>query len=122
MGMKSIPQLQIIVYGIIKGMSSIGYILLLLLFVFYFFGILSIELFGRNDPWHFGNLFVALLTLFRIATGEDWTDIMYINSYGCEHYGYSSPTLSSLCTESKGLGAFAYIYFIIFFFIASLCI
>ena len=30
-----------------------------------------------------------MLSLYRIATGEDWTDIMYINMYGCKRYGYS---------------------------------
>ena len=34
---------------------------------------------------------VALLSLFRVATGEDWTDVMYISIYGCEFYGYDGP-------------------------------
>ena len=28
-----------------------------------------------------------MLTLFRCATLEDWTDVMYINIYGCHRYG-----------------------------------
>ena len=35
-----------------------------------------------------GSLQIALLSLFRAATCEDWTDIMYINMLGCENYGY----------------------------------
>jgi len=46
-------------------------------------------LFQLNDPWHFGSLHMTMLTLFRCATGEDWTDVMYINSYGCDKFGYS---------------------------------
>ena len=47
----------------------------------------GIYLFGANDPWHFGDLATAMLTLFRCATLEDWTDVMYINIYGCHRYG-----------------------------------
>lgn len=28
-----------------------------------------------------------MLTLFRIATQEDWTDIMYFNMFGCDKWG-----------------------------------
>jgi len=31
---------------------------------------------------------MAINTLFRCATLEDWTDVMYINMYGCKDYGY----------------------------------
>jgi voltage-gated sodium channel len=120
--MKSIPQLQVIVYGLLKGMSSISYIMLLLCFVFYTFGVTSIIFFRANDPWHFGSLGTSMVTLFRVATGEDWTDVMYINMYGCAAYGYESDALAPMCTASKGLGLAAAVYFIFFFFIASLCI
>ena len=45
-------------------------------------------LFGENDPSHFGNLQLALVSLFRAATMDDWTDIMYINMLGCDRWGY----------------------------------
>ena len=41
-------------------------------------------LFKVNDPWHFGSLHVAMLSLFRASTLEDWTDLMYINILGCD--------------------------------------
>ena len=37
--------------------------------------------------FHFETLPTAIITLFRMATMEDWTDVMYINYYGC----YSQP-------------------------------
>jgi hypothetical protein len=40
-----------------------------------------------DDPFHFGDLGSAMLTLFRIATQEDWTDIMYFNMFGCDKWG-----------------------------------
>ena len=45
-------------------------------------------LFAKNDPMHFGNLQLSLLTLFRASTLDDWTDIMYVNMYGCDRHEY----------------------------------
>jgi len=42
--------------------------------------------FGANDPLHFRSVPIALLSLFRAATLEDWTDIMYISIFGCDTY------------------------------------
>ena len=39
-------------------------------------------MFGKNDPIHMGTLHIAFLTLFRCATLEDWTDVMYISMQG----------------------------------------
>ncbi len=87
---KKIPQLQMIVMGLIGGMKSIAYILLLLMIVFYLFAIMGIYAFGLNDAYHFGNLTRAIFSLFRASTLEDWTDIMYINIFGCGGYEYDS--------------------------------
>ena len=83
---RKIPPLQRIVRGIAGGMSSIGYILLLMFIVFYLYAIVGFYIFGESDPFHFGNVPNAMLILYRIATLENWTDIMYINLYGCEVY------------------------------------
>ena len=84
--LKKIPQLQMIVMGLVGGLSSIVYIVILLLLVFYLYAISGVMAFSDNDPWHFGSLHLAMLSLFRAATLEDWTDIMYINMYGCAEY------------------------------------
>lgn len=83
---KKIPQLHMIVMGLIGGIKSIGYIILLLLLVFYLYAVAGMYAFRNNDPWHFGNLFTAMNTLFRLATLEDWTDVMYINYFGCDEF------------------------------------
>ena len=73
----------------VGGVKSIGYIMLLLFLVFYLFGIFGIIMFRdtfQTDPWHFQNLGVAMLSLFRAATLEDWTDLMYLSYYGCAHF------------------------------------
>ncbi len=87
---KKIPALQMIIMGLVGGMVSIGYIMLLLMIVLYLFGIIGYMLFGNNDPWHFGTLSRALMTLFRASTLEDWTDIKYINYFGCDSPYYDS--------------------------------
>jgi len=86
---KSLPQLQVIVIALLKGFKSIGFIGIILFMCFYIFAIAAMILFSENDPFHFGTLHAALVSLFRASTLEDWTDIMYINMYGCESYGYN---------------------------------
>merc|ERR1719183_1417862 len=79
-----------IVMGLIGGFKSIGYIMFLLFIVLYLFGIIGMMLFGMNDPFHFGSLGDSIITLFRASTLEDWTDIMYINFFGCDSRMYDS--------------------------------
>ena len=88
---KAVKSLQMILAGLYKGAAAIGYILLLLLLVFYLFGIVAMIMFRGNDPQHFGTLGLTLLSLFRMATLEDWTDVMYINMFGCDIFGYGDP-------------------------------
>ena len=73
---KKVPKLQSIVGGLAKGLSSCVYIAFLLFLVFYIFAIAGIMFFGENDPLHFRTVPIALLSLFRSVTLEDWTDIM----------------------------------------------
>ena len=49
-------------------------------------------MFKGNDRLHFGSLELSMLSLFRVVTLEDWTDIMYIQMYGSDVYSYPSPT------------------------------
>ena len=104
-----------------------------MLIIFYMFAVVAVQCFGKNDPAHFGDIGISMLTLFRsrcththtrpsmlvrahtqcartptctthanrtcskitaflllflnsCATLEDWTDVMYINMYGCDDY------------------------------------
>ena len=98
--------------------------------LFYLFAILAVMLFGKNDPYHFASLHLAFLSLWRSATGEDWTDLMYIGMYGCapnETIGvstgggfYNDDLFRDLCTSSKELGGIAAIFHITFFILAGL--
>ncbi|XP_010629364.1 cation channel sperm-associated protein 4 isoform X1 [Fukomys damarensis] len=54
------------------GMAQIG---VLILFVMLVFALLGVTLFGESVPIHFGNLGVALYTLFVCLTQDGWVDI-----------------------------------------------
>lgn len=92
----ALPKLQILVSALLKSIPSMGYVSIFLSILFYIYGVAAVFIFGGNDPVHFGNLQTSLLSLFRVVTLEDWTDIMYIAMKGCNNYGYSG--LESLCT------------------------
>ena len=86
----AIDNLQVILLGLSAGFGSIGYIMILMTLVYYLFAIMAIMLYGQNDVPEFKNLDTAMLTLFRVSTMEDWTDVMYINMLGCANYGFGS--------------------------------
>ena len=45
--------------------------------IFYIYAAVGSLLFAEINPVLWGDLAVAMLTLFRIMTFEDWTDVMY---------------------------------------------
>ena len=83
---EKVRKLHSIVQGLVKGISSVGWIGLMLFLVYYIFAIGAVIFFGDNDPLHFRSLPIALLSLFRASTMEDWTDIMYVNMFGCRDF------------------------------------
>jgi len=85
----AIPKLQLLVTCLLKSLPSMFYVSILLFLLFYVYGAMAVFLFGENDPIHFRNLQTSILSLFRVVTLEDWTDVMYINMYGSDAYGYS---------------------------------
>jgi voltage-gated sodium channel len=77
----------------------------LLLLLFYIYAVMAVFGFGGNDPIHFGSLSLAMLSLFRAVTMDGWSDMMFINMYGCDHYGYDG--MMEFCTQpaASPLGA-----------------
>ena len=78
------PELTVILAGFRDGMSTVGFIMLLLMFQFYVWAIAGIYMFGQNDPGHFGTLSVAMISLMRMATLSGWHELLYIQMYGCD--------------------------------------
>jgi len=73
----TIPELRLIVTTLIRSIPSMGHVILLMSIIFYIYGIAGYHLFHEHDPIHWETLGLSLLTLFRIVTLEDWTDVMY---------------------------------------------
>lgn len=115
-----IPELRLLVETLLRSMSSIIYVGLFLVLLFYIFGTMGVFLFRGNDPIHFGNLPIAILTLFRIVTLEDWTDVMYINMFGCDKYGYDGN--EALCTNPHEMPLGSALYFVSFVAIGTMII
>ena len=108
----SLPKLQVLVSALFKSIPSMGYISLLLLLLFYVYAVFGTFLFRANDPVHFADLPTSMLTMFRVVTLEDWTDIMYINMQGSANYGYDG--LEHLTENSKAMPMIAASFFVSF--------
>lgn len=117
---RALPQLQILVSALLKSIPSMGYVALLLGILFYLYAVAAVFLFGANDPVHFKDLPLAMLSLFRVVTGEDWTDLMYIQMYGCDAYGYGG--MEQLCTAPKAYPVFGAIFFVTFMLVGAMVI
>ena len=95
----AVPQLQLIVSALLRSIPSMGYVGVLLLLNHYVFCCDWRLSFSRNDPVHYCDLPRSMLTLFRVLTLEDWTDVMYINMYGSDSY----PDYEGLSTIDTGI-------------------
>jgi voltage-gated sodium channel len=73
----TLPELRLIVATLVRSIPSMGHVLALMSIIFYVYGVAGYHLFHDVDPTHWRNLGISLLSLFRIVTLEDWTDIMY---------------------------------------------
>jgi len=71
------PELRLIVETLVRSIPSMLHITILMGILFFIYGVLGFHLFHEHDPTHWRNLAYSLLTLFRIVTLEDWTDVMY---------------------------------------------
>ena len=115
---KALPKLQMLVGALLKSIPSMGYVSILLLLLFYIYAVAGVFFWGENDPTHFRDLQTSMLSLFRVVTLEDWTDIMYINMYGCENYGYNGTM--DLCVSSNASPLGAAMYFVSFVLIGTM--
>ena len=108
---RALPKLRILVIGLLMSFQSIGYgnalgaakgcaqmwlvtcllhsyVMLMVFLLFYLWAVVGVIFLAENDPFNFGNLHLAFLALWRSATGDDWTDMMYTAFYGCKSHLY----------------------------------
>jgi voltage-gated sodium channel len=72
-----IPELRMLLNSLIKAMPQLGYVLLMMFIIFYIYAAVGSTFFATINPDLWGDIAVSLLTLFRVMTFEDWTDVMY---------------------------------------------
>jgi voltage-gated sodium channel len=72
-----IPELRILLGAFLTAIPRMGYVSLLMFIIFYIYAAMGSIFFEHINPELWNNISIAMLTLFRIATFEDWTDIMY---------------------------------------------
>lgn len=92
-----IARLRHLVESLIRALPSIGWIVVLLLMVFYIFAVMGTKLFGEQFPAYFGHLGASLYTLFQVMTLESWS------------HGISRPVMAEF--------PYAWIYFLTFILI-----
>jgi len=98
---RALPKLQVLVGALLRSIPSMAYVSLLLILLFYVYAVAATFMFAGNDPVHFGDLPTSMESLFRVVTLEDWTDLMYINQYGCDEYHYINEGIGHLCTQPE---------------------
>jgi voltage-gated sodium channel len=72
-----VPELRLLINALLKAIPRMGYIALLMFVIFYIYAAIGSMYFERINPQLWGDVSIAMLTLFRVATFEDWTDVMY---------------------------------------------
>lgn len=93
-----VPELRILINSLLKAIPRMGYIALLMFVIFYIYAAIGSILFHSINEFLWGDVTHALLTLFRVATFEDWTDVMY---------------------ETMTVHPYSWIYYITFIFLAA---
>jgi voltage-gated sodium channel len=96
---KNVPKLRVIIEALIKSIPSIGWIMILLMTVFYIFAVLATNLYGAAFPHWFGTIGESMFTLFQVMTLESWAT------------GIARPMMEQM--------PFAYFFFIPFILIAT---
>lgn len=92
------PELKSIIDMLIKAIPSIVDIVILMFVIFYIYAIIGNFYFAELPSGLWKDFLVSMLTLFRVLTFEDWTDVMY---------------------EAMEVYSWAWIYFVSFVIIAA---
>ncbi|MGB2741944.1 MAG: ion transporter [Cognaticolwellia sp.] len=72
-----VPELRLLINALISAIPRMGYIALLMFVIFYIYAAVGSILFSQINTVLWGDVSISMLTLFRVATFEDWTDVMY---------------------------------------------
>ncbi len=93
-----IPELRVLMNAFLHAIPRMGYVSLMMFIIFYIYAAMGSIFFERINPDLWENITISMLTLFRVATFEDWTDVMY---------------------ETMGVYPLSWIYYLSFIFIVA---
>lgn len=132
---RRIQALQVIINGLLSGMSSIFFITILLSLVYYMYAVLGVFIFRESDPFFFGSIPRAIIGLFRACTLENWGANMYISYYGCSIFradiyntrsdfdnevDWLAVPVMYRCEHPKAFYIVAFLYWVSFIVVSSL--
>jgi len=72
-----IPELRVLLTSLLTALPQLGYVALMMFIIFYIYPAVGATFFATINPDLWGDIAISMLTLFRIMTFEDWTDVMY---------------------------------------------
>lgn len=72
-----VPEMRLLLDALLKALPQLGYVVALMFIIFYIYGAVGSMFFADINPALWGDISISMLTLFRVMTFEDWTDVMY---------------------------------------------
>jgi len=72
-----IPELKMLLNSLLIALPQLGYIVALMFIIFYIYAAIGSTFFAAINPVLWDDISISMLTLFRVMTFEDWTDVMY---------------------------------------------
>ena len=93
-----VPELRLLLNSLLKALPQLGYVILLMVIIFYIYAAVGASFFADINPSLWQDISISMLTLFRVMTFEDWTDVMY---------------------EVMEVYGFAWVYFLSFIFLTT---
>jgi len=72
-----IPELRVLLNSLLKALPQLGYVMLMMFIIFYIYAAVGATFFAEINNVLWGDISISMLTLFRVMTFEDWTDVMY---------------------------------------------
>ncbi|TMS15857.1 Voltage-dependent L-type calcium channel subunit alpha-1F [Larimichthys crocea] len=117
--------IRTLLWTFVKSLQALPYVGLLIAMIFFIYAVIGMQTFGKvavdenthiNRNCNFQTFFMAVLVLFRCATGEQWQEIMLAALPGrrCDPEADTEPGEEYTCGSNL-----SYIYFISFFMLCA---
>ncbi|XP_037540726.1 voltage-dependent L-type calcium channel subunit alpha-1D [Nematolebias whitei] len=117
--------IRTLLWTFVKSLQALPYVGLLIAMIFFIYAVIGMQMFGKiaiddnteiNRNCNFQTFFMAVLVLFRCATGEQWQEIMLAALPGrrCDPESEIEPGEEFTCGSNL-----AYMYFISFFMLCA---